>query len=129
MTDTITFEQIKPTIIASFRLQDAKECQSGYSSEYYWNNHPDYPKNYLLWADVQDGKYILYDLKVQDPAQYEPRDKLYYAIGRTGISKTYFGTHYGSIDSENFGIFKLSNKLEETPFFRTRMLQLLSDKK
>jgi hypothetical protein len=129
MTDTITFEQIKPTIIASFRLQDAKECQSGYSSEYYWNNHPDYPKNYLLWADFQDSKYILYDLKVQDPAQYEPRDKLYYAIGRTGISKTYFDEHYGSIDSKNFGIFKLSNGLDDTPFFRARMEKLLLNNK
>jgi hypothetical protein len=128
-----TFEQIKPTIISSLGLQGAKEVWSNYSTEYEDENHPDYPKTLLVWADFKDdkdGKYILYEFKVLDNRDWTPlSDRLVYALGRTQISKEWFDKDCGSsIDSKRFGMFKQSNGLEETPFFRTRMEQLLTNK-
>ena len=127
-----TFEQIKPTILASLGLEDAKERQSTYSGEYEWNKHPDHPKVYLLWAEFEEGKegkdgmYIIHQVKVLDTTRCIPSDdRLLYLLGRIRISKWYFDQ---TLDSERFRIFKDANVMEETPFFRTRMEQLLSTK-
>ena len=118
-----TFAQIKPTILASLGLEGAKEWQSTYSREYDWNKHPDHPKVYLLWAEFEEGMYIVHDIKVLDTTRCIPReDRLLYVLGRTRISKWYFDK---TLDSERFRILKDANVMEETPFFRTRMEQLL----
>ena len=119
----MTFEQIKPTILASLGIEGAKEWRSTYSKEYEWFRHPDHPKVYLIWADFEEGKdgmYIFHEVKVLDTPVSE---RLIYVLGRTRISKWYFEK---TLDSERFRMFKEANALEETPFFRTRMEQLLS---
>jgi hypothetical protein len=116
----MTFEQIKPTILASLGLEGAKEWRSGYSTEYEWKKHPNHPKVYLIWADFEEGMYIVHDIKVLDTPVSE---RLLYVLGRTRISKWYFEK---TLDSERFRMFKEANALEETPFFQTRMEQLLS---
>ena len=132
-----TFEQIKPTILVSLGLQDAKEVWSNYSTEYEVGYHPDYPKTILLWADFDptaegkdgvDGAYMIHTLKVLDTTESTPRtDRLSYSLSRVQISKWYFDKTYGTIDSKKFGWFKMG--YNETPFFRTRMEQLLSKNK
>ena len=130
-----TFEQIKPTILASLGLEGAKGCGCSYATEYEWNHHPDYPQTYLLWADFDataegkdgvDGAYIMHCLKVLDTRFSTPvSDRLSYSLSRVKISKWYFDKEYVSIDSKKFGWFKMG--YNETPFFRTRMEQLLLD--
>jgi hypothetical protein len=135
MSNATTFRRAKPTIIASLGLEGAKECQECYETEYHYKRHPNHPNVYLLWAEFKDGKYVFHELKVLG-AHGTARpgaalsDQLRYTIGRVGMSKEWFDEKCGSsIDSEGFGIFTNSNKMVETPFFRTRMEQLLSDKK
>ena len=130
-----TFAQIKPTILASLGLDGATGCGCSYATEYEWNNHPDHPKTYLLWADFDptaegkdgvDGAYIIHTLKVLDTTESTPRsDRLSYSLSRVQISKWYFDKTYGTIDSKKFGWFKMG--YNETPFFRTRMEKLLSE--
>jgi len=130
-----TFEQIKPTILASLGLEGAKGCGCSYATQYEWDNHPDHPKTYLIWADFDptaegkdgvNGAYIIHHLKVLDTTKSTPRtDRLTYSLSRTQISKSYFDKEYVSIDSKEFGWFKMGYK--ETPFFRTRMEQLVSE--
>jgi len=127
-----TFQQIKPTILASLGLEGAEGFGSSYAMEYEWRHHPEYPKTYLIWADFREGKdgvdgaYIIHHLKVLDTTESTPRsDRLSYSISEVKISKWYFDKEYVSIDSKEFGWFKMG--YNETPFFRTRMEQLLSD--
>ena len=133
-----TFAQIKPTILASLGLDGAKGCGCSYATEYEWNNHPDHPKTYLIWADFDptegtswdgvDGAYIIHTLKVLDTTESTPRsDRLSYSLSRVQISKWYFDKRFGTIDSKKFGWFKMG--YNETPFFRARMEKLLSDNK
>ena len=119
MTDT---EQIKQTILASLGLQGAKEVRCNEETEYVWKHHPEHPKTYLIWANSSDEAYLFHEVKVLDKTE---SDGLTYALGRTRIAKWYFDETYGTIDSKGFEIFKESNRLAETPFFRTRMEQLL----
>jgi hypothetical protein len=129
-----TFEQIQPTILASLGLEGAKGCGCSYATEYEWNHHPDHPQTYLLWADFDptaegkdgvDGAYMFHCLKVLDTRFSTPvSDRLSYSLSRVQISKWYFDKTYGTIDSKKFGWFKMG--YNETPFFRTRMEQLLS---
>lgn len=133
MSNKTTFRKAKPTIIASLGLEGAKECQDCYETEYHYKRHPNHPKVYLLWADIQDDKYIFRELKVLGahgtaaPGAALP-ERLTYAVGRVGFSKRDFGEN-GSIDSEAFTRFKDSNGMVETPFFRARMEKLLSENK
>ena len=130
---------MKPAIIASLGLEGAKEWRLTYSTENEWDRHPNHPKQYLIWADFDpttegkdgiNGKYSLYEIKVLDTTECEPRsERLTYALGRVEMEKWYFDETYGTIDSKRFGIFKESNWFEETHFFRTRMEQLLLDNK
>ena len=132
-----TFEQIKPTIISSLGLEGAKGCGCSYATEYEWNHHPDHPQTYLLWADFDptaegkdgvDGAYIIHELKVLDTRFSTPvSDRLSYSLSRVKISKWYFDKEYISIDSKEFGWFKMG--YNETPFFRTRMEQLVANNK
>jgi hypothetical protein len=123
MTDT---EQIKQTILSSLGLQGAKEVGCNEHTEYVRKHHPDHPKTYLIWANSNDEAYLFHSVKVLDTTESTPRSEgLTYALGRTRISKWYFDKTYGTIDSKGFEIFKESNCLKETPFFRTRMEQLL----
>jgi hypothetical protein len=119
MTDT---EQIKQTILSSLGLQGAKEVMCNEHTEYVRMRHPDHPKTYLIWANSNDEAYLFHKIKVLETPSL---DGLVYALGRTRISKWYFDKTYGTIDSKGFEIFKESNGLAETPFFRTRMEQLL----
>ena len=123
MTDT---EQIKQTILASLGLQGAKEVRCNEETEYVWKHHPEHPKTYLIWANSNDEAYLFHEVKVLG-TRFETAvsDGLTYALGRTRIAKWYFDETYGTIDSKGFEIFKESNRLAETPFFRTRMEQLL----
>ena len=137
MTDTTTFEQIKPTILASLGLEGAEEWRSGYSTEYEWDRHPNHPKQYLIWADFEEGKdgkegmYIFHEIKVLDNTECIPRsERLLYTIGRVGFFKQNFDEECSSsIDSKRFGFFKYANGFEDTPFFRARMEQLLLNNK
>lgn len=135
MSNKTTFAQIKPIIIASLGLEGAKERQVCYETEYYYKRHPNHPKVYLLWAEFEEDKYIFHELKVLGahgtaaPGAALP-EQLTYAIGRVAMSKKWFDEKYSSsIDSEGFGIFKDSNKMVETPFFRAQMEKLLSNNK
>ena len=139
MSNKTTFRKAKPIIIASLGLEGAKECQDCYETEYHYKRHPNHPKVYLLWAEFEEdkvsmeGMYIFHELKVLGahgtaaPGAALP-ERLTYAIGRVGFSKRDFGEN-GPIDSEAFTLFKDSNKMVETPFFRARMEQLLSKNK
>jgi hypothetical protein len=130
-----TFAQIKPTIISSLGLEGAEGCGCSYATEYEWRHHPDYPKTYLIWADFDpkaegkngvDGAYTIHRLKVLDTRFSTPvSDRLSYSLSPVKISKWFFDKHYGTIDSKDFGWFKMG--YNETPFFRTRMEQLLSE--
>jgi hypothetical protein len=128
---------MKPAILASLGLEGAKEWRSTYSTEYEWDRHPNHPKQYLIWADFEEdkdskeGMYIFHEVKVLDNTECIPRsERLLYVIGRVGFSKRNFDEECSSsIDSKRFGRFKESNLFEETPFFRTRMEQLLLDNK
>ena len=126
MTDATTFEQAKLAILRSFNLEGATECKSGLETER-WKNHPDYPKEYLFWAEFKngeggkDGKFIFYDLKVKDTSS----EQLVYTINQMKFTKQYFDEIIVSIDSSKFGNIKRVNRCEETRSFRTRMEQLL----
>lgn len=126
MTDATTFEQAKLAILRSFNLEGATECESGPETEQ-WKNHPDYPKEYLFWAEFKngeggkDGKFIFYDLKVKDTSS----EQLVYTINQMKFTKQYFDEIIVSIDSSKFGNIKRVNRCEETRSFRTRMEQLL----
>ena len=116
------FAQVGPEILKSLHLEDADEWLTSYTTEYEWNYHPKYPKKYLIWATFKSGAYRFYELKVLDTRSEE----LIYTIGLSQISKSRFDREYGTIDSDKFNLFKQVNQLEETPFFREGMEQLLS---
>ena len=132
-----TFQQMKPAILASLGLEGAEGLGCSYATEYEWSHHPKHPKTYLIWADFDptaegkdgvDGAYMIHQLKVLDTRFSTPvSDRLPYSLSQVKISKWFFDKHYVSIDSKTFGWFKMG--YNETPFFRTRMEQLLSNNK
>ncbi len=122
-----SFAKVGPSILAAFHLENAREWLWSYSIDYEWDCHPNYPKKYLIWAEFKGGKYIFHELKVLNTTRCRPQnDELIYAISLCEMSKSYFDKDYGTIDSDQFNLFKQVNRLEETSFFRARMEYFMS---